>query len=226
MVKRVLLSLLLTLVGVSLTQAETLPRSQSVTVPAGTLFHCRVQQTLTTRLNFQGDAFTANISEPVMMDGHEVIPVGATVEGRIALLERPGRVRGVAEMRLVVEAITFPDGRSFPLSALLMTAYGADDVRVVDGEGTVKGPSSRRETAEEIGGGSAVGSLVGLLFGQPWIGVAVGGTAGFVDRVRRGGKDLHIPAGTQLNYQLIRPLQLYRDEHQYSAPRGSPSAGN
>lgn len=226
MVKRVLLAVLLTLVGVSLAQGETLPHGQIVTVPAGTLFHCRVLQTLTTRLNFQGDAFTANISEPVMMDGHEVIPVGATLEGRIARLERPGHLRGVAEMRLTVERISFPDGRSFPLSAQLMTAYGADDARVVDGEGTVKGRSSRLQTAEEIGAGSAVGSLVGLLFGQPWIGVAVGGTAGFVDRVRRRGKDLHIPAGTQLNYQLTLPLELNRDEHQYSSSRGSPAAGN
>jgi hypothetical protein len=190
------------------------------------MFHCRVLQTLTTRLNFQGDAFTATISEPVMMEAHEVIPVGATIEGRIARMERPGHVRGVGQMRLTAERITFPDGRSFPLSALLMTAYGADDARVVDSEGTVKGPSSRLQAAEEIGGGSAVGSLVGLLFGHPVIGIAVGGTAGLVDRVRRRGKDLNVPAGTQLNYQLTRPLELYREEHQYSSSRRSPAAGN
>ena len=37
---------------------------------------------------------------------------------------------------------------------------------------------------------------------------AVGGTAGIVDRIRRGGKDLTLPAGTQLNYQLSRSLEV------------------
>ena len=41
-------------------------------------------------------------------------------------MERPGRIKGVGQMRLTVEQITLPDGRSFPLGATLMTAYGAE----------------------------------------------------------------------------------------------------
>ncbi|HKS95457.1 MAG TPA: hypothetical protein VJV74_04910, partial [Terriglobia bacterium] len=83
-------------------------------IPAGTLIHCRLMQTLSTRVNYPGDAFTAGVSEPVMLNGRTVIPVGATLTGRVATLRRPGRVKGVGEMRLLADRITFADGRSFP----------------------------------------------------------------------------------------------------------------
>jgi hypothetical protein len=211
MVKRALLSLLLIPLCGGLLPAESPTRGERLSIPSGTMLHCRTTQTLTTKLNFQGDTFVANVAEPVLVDGREVIPAGTTVEGRIALLERPGRIKGVGVMRLTAERITFPDGRSFPLGAMLLTAYGAENARVVGSEGVVKGPSSRASEAKEIGAGTVAGALLGLIVQHPLIGAAVGGTAGFVDRLRRRGKDLTIPAGTQLNYQLTRPLELTGD---------------
>jgi hypothetical protein len=220
MVKRALLAVFLTFAGLSLASAESLPRGERISIPAGTIIHCRVAETLTTKLNAQGQAFTATVTEPVLFEGREAIPYGATLVGRISFLERPGRIRGVGEMRLNPETVSFPDGRTFPLSAVLMTAYGADDARVGT-EGVIKGPRSIRENLQEVGGGSAVGSLVGLIFGHPWIGVVLGGTAGFVDRIRRGGRDLTLPAGTQLNYQLTQTLELAPVTRQANAlPRG------
>ena len=206
MVKGVSLAIVFALTVASLLQAESAVRGEEIIIPAGTALHCRISQTLTTKLNNQGDSFAASVSEPVMISSHLVIPAGATLEGRIVLLERPGRVRGVGTMRLSPERITFSDGRSFPMSATLMTAYGADNVKVQGSEGTLKGPSSRVPEMEEIGGGSAAGTVIGLIAHHPFVGMVLGGTAGFVDRVRRGGKDLNIPVGTQLNYQFTRPL--------------------
>jgi hypothetical protein len=208
MVKRVLLALSLIPFCGTLLPAESPARGERISIPSGTMLHCRTIQTLTTKLNFQGDTFTANVAEPVLVDGHEAIPAGTTVEGRIALMERPGHIKGVGRMRLTAERITFPDGRSFPLGGMLLTAYGAENARVVGSEGIVKGPNSRLSEAKEIGAGTAAGGVLGLIFYHPLIGAAVGGTAGFVDRLRRRGKDLIIPAGTQLNYQLTRPLEL------------------
>jgi hypothetical protein len=210
MVKSASLAIVVTVSVACFLQAESAERGDQVSIPAGTVLHCRISQTLTTKLNYQNDPFTAAVSEPVMIGGHEVIPVGASVEGRIARLERPGRVKGVGQMRLSAERITFPDGRSFPLSATLMSAYGADNAKVVDMEGTVKGPSSRIPEMEEIAGGSAVGTIIGIIAHHPLVGMAVGGTAGFVDRVRHRGKDLTIPVSTQLNYELTRSLDVRR----------------
>ena len=141
MVKRAFLAALLTVSGLSLAEAVLGAGGERVSIPAGTMLHCRMTQTLTTKLNYQGDTFSARVSEPVRVNGQDFIPVGAIVEGRVVRLARPGRIVGVAEMRLTAERITFPDGRSFPLDAHLMTVYGAEKAKVVGSEGTIKGPS-------------------------------------------------------------------------------------
>jgi hypothetical protein len=208
MVKRALLAFLVATATVAFLPAATPTSGERISIPAGTMIHCRIVETLTTKLNTQGQAFRATVSEPVMIEGREAIPVGSTLTGRIASLVRPGRIKGVGEMRLQVETLSLPSGRTFPLNAVLMTAYGAEKAKVVGTEGTIKGPSSRLEDIEEIGGGSGVGAVLGLLFAHPIVGATVGGTAGLVDRLRRRGKDLNLPAGTQLNYQLTRALEI------------------
>jgi hypothetical protein len=35
-------------------------------VPSGSTIHCRLSQTLNTKLDFRGDAFTATVTEPFM----------------------------------------------------------------------------------------------------------------------------------------------------------------
>lgn len=214
MVKRALLGILLTGLCVSVARAETFA------VPAGTTLHCRLLQTLSTKLNFQGDAFVATVSEPLVIAGKHLIPVGSTVEGHIAWLARPGRIKGVGEMRLDAEKINFPDGRSFVVNAVLVNAYGAEGARVVGEEGYVKGPRSRMKDLEEIGlgigGGGFLGTVVGGFHGAV-IGGAIGGAAGLVDTLRRRGKELALPTGTQLNYQLTRELVIQSGTPQETA---------
>ena len=228
MVKRALLAVFLITLGASPALAQSLPKADTlyVHIPAGTVVHCRIDQTLTTKLNNQGDAFSARVSEAVVLQGHEVIPAGATIQGRIAQMDRPGRIKGVGRMLLTPERITFPDGRSFPMSATLLTAYGAEDAKVEGSEGTLKGPSSRRNDAKMIAAGGAVGTVVGLIASHPITGAFIGGTVGLVDRLRRRGKDLSLPAGTQLNYQLTRPLEVYRASSPTGSSYGPGGGGN
>ena len=216
MVKRALLSALLAVVIVaSVAQAET------YSVSAGTTLRCRLTQTLSTKLNFQNDAFTASVTEPLMIGGRQIIPVGSTVDGHIAWLARPGRIRGVGEMRLDAEKVTFPDGRSYSLNAILVKAYGAEGAKVQDEEGSLKGPSSRMKDIQEIGlgmgGGGFLGTIIGGFHGAV-VGGAIGGAAGLADTLRRRGKDLTLPTGTQLEYQLTRELVVASD-----APRQTAS---
>jgi hypothetical protein len=199
------------LLSTAMTLSVSPARAEKITVPAGSTLHCRLIQTLTTQLNFQGDPFTATVSEPVTIDGHDVVPVGAKIEGRIAQLQRPGRVRGVGEFRLKVEKIVMPDGTSIQLSAILTTVYGAEGAKVKGEEGGVRGPNSRLKDLQEIGAGMGGGGLIGTLFGGlhgTVIGGAIGGAAGLVDTLRKRGPELSLPAGTQLNYQLTRELMI------------------
>lgn len=224
MVKGALLAVFVSTFVIPFASAETPARTAPTLVPAGTLLHCRTAETLTTKLNLQGDAFTLSVAEPVVINGRVAIPVGSTLAGRITRMERPGRIRGVGQMRLDIQQITLPDGRTFPLAASLMTAYGVDHVRVVGSEGLVKGPSSRMPDFEEIGAGTAGGVLLGLMFAHPVIGATVGLTATAVHRMRRRGKDLTLPAGTQLDYELTRELVLTRNALRASAAKQLHSA--
>ena len=204
MVKRALLAVLIFSFGVPLAGGTT------QAVPSGSTIHCRLSQTLNTKLNFRGDAFTATVTEPFVVNGQEVIPYGSTLEGRLADVQRPGRVKGVGWMRLTVAQVKLPDGRSFPLNAVLMNAYGPKNVEVKGNEGRVDGPSAKRKTALVVGGLAGGGSLVGLIFGHPFVGMAVGGTVGLVDRMVKRGPDLTLPSGTLLDYQLTRELVIPR----------------
>jgi hypothetical protein len=204
MVKRALFAVLFFSFGVRLAAGAT------QTVPSGRTIHCRLSQTLNTELNFRGDPFTAMVTEPFMLNGQEVIPYGSILEGRLADVQRPGRVKGVGWMRLTVAQVKLPDGRSFPLNAVLMNAYGPKNVEVKGNEGRVDGPSAKRKTALVVGGLAGGGSLVGLIFGHPFVGMAVGGTVGVVDRMAKRGPDLTLPAGTLLDYQLTRELVIPR----------------
>ncbi len=208
MVKRALLAVFLFASNLSATAAEAPAVGESFSVPAGTMLHCRVTETLTTKLDSQGETATLMLAEPITIAGRDVIPAGATLRGRIAQIDRPGRIKGVGQMRLTVERITLSDGRSFPLTVMLVTAYGADHVKVVGSENLLKGPTSRVSDLKEISAGAGGGALLGLIFGHPFIGASIGATATTVDRLRRRGKDLTIPVGTQLNYQLTRPLEI------------------
>jgi hypothetical protein len=179
------------------------------TLPAGTMLNCRLSQPLSTSLNSQGQEFTATVAEPVVLNGVQVIPYGSTVQGRISALARPGRIHGVGEMVLTPQTISLPDGRMIPVSAVLTTAYGAPGAKVADSEGRIKGPSGRTAEFKEIGMGMGGGGLLGTLIGGPHgavIGFAIGGAAGFIDRIRRGGPDLSLPTGTELKFQLTHEL--------------------
>lgn len=182
--------------------------SSTETVPAGTTLHCRLIQTLSTRVNYPGDTFTALVSEPLTVNGRVLIPPGSTLTGRVASVKRPGRIKGVGEMRLLAQNLALPDGRDLPLDAVLEGESSPGTSQAAGAEGTVKGPHSRVKTIGETLGFAGGGALVGLIFAHPLVGMAVGGTTGFLDHVRRRGDDLTLVKGTQIDYQLTRDLAI------------------
>ena len=50
-------------------------------LPTGTAVKMKLETTLATFSSKAGDPFSARVTEPVVVDGKTVIPVGATVEG-------------------------------------------------------------------------------------------------------------------------------------------------
>src|ERR1700721_3200382 len=63
-------------------------------LPTGTAVKMKLETTLATFSSKGGDPFAARGTEPLMMDGKIVIPIGTTVEGRVTKSTEPRRMAG------------------------------------------------------------------------------------------------------------------------------------
>src|SRR6202163_807367 len=177
-------------------------------VPAGTALMVRLDTTLATFSNRVGDPFQAKVTRPVVVNGSTLIPVGATVEGRITKVSEPRRISGRPTIGILPEAVILPSGERYFLDATLTDTniHGTD----VNQEGQFKGLSHDRRDTLEAGGGAAGGMLIGgLIGGRPGvlIGGAVGEGSGTAHCVANH-RSATLPAGTELTLELNRPLTM------------------
>lgn len=182
--------------------------AQTPAIPAGTALMVRLDTTLATFSNKIGDPFRGSITQPVVVNGQTVIPVGATIEGRVTKVSEPRRISGRPTIGILPEAVILPTGERYYLDATLTdTSIKASDV---NNEGQFKGSGHDRRDTIEQGGGTAGGMLIGGLVGGP-VGVLVGGAIG------AGGSTGHwlgkhrsavLPAGTELTLELNRPISM------------------
>lgn len=185
--------------------------TRSYVVPEGTRIQVRLESTLNSKANRQGDRFTAKVVESVQVRGKEVIPVGSTVEGRVAEVRQSGRIKGRAEVHLSYERLIFPNGVSETIIASQAELDDTQKEAMDRREGTILGESSRKSRATEIGAGAAIGAGIGAIAGGrkgAAIGAGAGGLIGLVDVLRRGGKEIEIPAGTLMVIRLDRSLTV------------------
>jgi hypothetical protein len=184
------------------------PAQNGAPVPAGTALMVRLDTTLATFSNHVGDPFQAKITQPVVVNGSTLIPVGATVEGRVTKVNEPRRISGKPTIGILPEAVILPTGERYFLDATLVDTNirGTD----VNNEGQFKGFGHDRRDQLEVGGGTAGGMLIGGLVGGP-AGMLVGGAIG------AGGTTTHwlvrrrsaiLPAGTELTLELNRPMAM------------------
>ena len=111
-------------------------------------------------------------------------------------------------MRITPDRISLPSGKSYDVSAELVGVYMAEGVRVGEDEGLLKGPNSRRRNAMGAAVGGAVGAGVGVLTGALGTGLLGGAVVGWVSRLATRWQDLVLPAGTELAFELTRPVQI------------------
>ena len=177
-------------------------------VPAGTALMVRLDTTLATFSNKAGDPFQAKLTQAIVINGSTLIPVGATIEGRVTKVTEPRRISGKPSIGLLPEAVILPTGERFYLDATLTDTNipGTD----VNAEGQFKGTGHDRRDKIETGAGTAGGMLIGgLIGGGPGIliGGAVGATATTVHWLAKH-RSATLPAGTELTLELNRPLSM------------------
>lgn len=208
--------------------ATVLAAQTNAPVPAGTALMVRLDTTLATFSNRPGDPFQASITQPVVVNGQTVIPVGARVEGRVTKVSEPRRISGKPTIGILPEAVIMPNGERYYLDATLTdTSIKGTDV---NSEGQFKGSThDRRDTLEE-GGGTAGGMLIGGLAGGP-AGVLVGGLIGAgatTGHWLAKHRSATLPAGTELTLELNRALTFTgtTGPSTGATPAAAPSGGS
>jgi hypothetical protein len=167
----------------------------ALTVPTGTAIHVRLDQPLATNQNDSGESFAATVISPVMVNGKEVIPVGAKAEGVVVTSKPSGRLKGHAYLSVALSAVEV-DGKHYEMSTNTV--------------GRQSGNHKKRNIAI-IGGGGGGGALIGALAAGgkgALIGGPVGAGAGLAVAALTGKKQVHIPAESAMTFRLTQPLTI------------------
>jgi hypothetical protein len=181
----------------------------NLSLPAGTAMKVKLEKRLSTASSQSGDPFSGRVTEAVVLAGKTVIPIGATVQGRVTKVNEPRRIAGKPTIGIFPETVVLPNGERYMLNAALVDTslgHGTD----VNEEGQFKGAGHDGKDLTEIGFGTGGGMLMGGLIGGGK-GLLIGGTIGATATVAHWlGKhrSAEIPAGTELVLELSRPLAM------------------
>jgi hypothetical protein len=167
----------------------------SLAIPRNTILNIELLNGVSTDASQRGDRIQARVVEPAQYAGY-------IVEGRVAQVKRPGKVKGVAELQLAFDQIRSPDNRTATLHAELIeiSPMHGDDPEV-DTEGGVKGRDSTKDDAAKVGAASGIGAIIGAIAGGgkgAAIGAIIGGGAGTAGVMTQRGKDIRLERGQHI----------------------------
>src|ERR1700690_4162467 len=184
----------------------------NMSLPAGTSFKVKLENTMSTFSSKEGDAFSGRVVDAVMLDGKTVIPAGATVQGRVTKVNDPRRIAGKPTIGILPETVVLPTGERYMLNAALVDTSlrnGTD----VNTEGQFKGDGIDGKDLTELGMGTGAGMLIGG-FARGGRGLLVGGGIGATLTVAHWlskKRSAVLPSGTELMMELSRPLAMTAD---------------
>jgi hypothetical protein len=169
--------------------------ANTISIPAGTVFDVRLEETLDTKRNRPGDSFRATLVRPIVLEGRTLIPRGTSCTGHLTESKASGRFKGRALMSLSLDSFEL-NGRRHDIKT---THVGRES-----------GGHKKRNWVL-IGGGSGVGSAIGALAGGPagaLIGAGAGAGAGTAGAAFTGKKNVRLPVETPLTFSLSAPVTL------------------
>src|ERR1700728_2924006 len=143
--------------------AET--SSQTFTVPAGTKVLLSLKSGINTKTAQQGDGVYLVSSFPVVGSSRVMIPVGVYVQGVVDRVQRPGRVKGRAQIDLHFTTMIFPNGQVVEVPGVLNSLPGSDGPRVKGSEGEVEQAGTKGRDVGNVLKGAATGEEAGAIGG-------------------------------------------------------------
>ena len=188
--------------------------AEAITVPAGTKIPLTLKQGITTKNAHVGDPVYAQTSFPITANDHIVIPPGTFVQGEIRRVQRPGRVKGRAELLMNFTSMIFPNGYTIVLpGAVHGTPGDAGTNGVKDKEGTIEGDSSKGKDVGTIVGTAIPGAGIGAISDQGGgkgaaIGAASGGALGLATVLLTRGPEIQLGVGDSVEMVLERSLTI------------------
>jgi hypothetical protein len=172
--------------------------ANAITIPAGTDLQVRTNESIETRTATAGRTYDAEINQDVTgASGNVIIPRGSDVELVVREVNEGGTV-GSAEIALDIQSISM-NGRRYLISTADLEQSGREGI------------GANRRTATMVGGGAALGGLIGALGGGgkgAAIGAVIGAAAGGAVQVLTRGKEVNVPAETVLSFKLDQPASL------------------
>jgi len=182
---------------------------QAVSLPAGTAVRMKLETPISTTTSKAGDTFSGRVTQAVVHEDKTVIPVGASVQGKVVRVSEPRRIKGKPTIELRPESVTMPDGSRFALNAVVVDTDPATDTEV-DEEGRIKGKgrdgADNRNILIGTGGGATIGAIAGGGKGL-LVGAAVGATAAVTYWLTKR-KTAELVAGTEIIMELSRPMSM------------------
>ncbi len=193
-------------------------QDNSWTIPEDSVISVRMNGTLSSRTSRVGDKFTATVDMPVYVNGREVIPAGAIVEGRVTQVTPAKRMSKSGTIAIDFDDLVFPDGSRVDLDGNL-TSNDPEVRERIDDESRVSGHNDKR-TGVFVGGGGAVGAVLGGIAGGgkgAVVGGVLGAGAGIAGILLSKGEEAQVPSGTSFGVQLRRPIVM-RDGYANQQP--------
>lgn len=143
-----------------------------IIIPRDTELVIELTEAIDTERSREGDKFTAKVVSPVEI-------AGATIEGHVDKVTKPGRLKRRSELLLSFDRLVISERRWTNFDAIMteVLPVKGDGVRTVDQEGTAIGKGSFKGDAIKIGASTGTGAGIGAVAGGP-IGAAVGAGVG------------------------------------------------
>jgi hypothetical protein len=161
-------------------------------VPEGTTVEIRMIDTITSATAKDGDIFHATLEQPIRVSTRTLYPKGSDVTGKVAYAHPSGRLSDPGELELVLTTISI--GRfTYPLNTQPWT---------------IKGESHTKSTVGKVGGGAALGAVIGAIAGGgkgAAIGAGAGAAAGTGVAAATGKKEAVVESEAVLSFVTLAP---------------------
>ena len=164
-------------------------------LPAGTVILVRTQTQLESSAARVGQTFSTIVDDTVDVDNYTVIPSGSRIQGVVTYVQPATRSQsGVIEVDF--NQITLSDGTSYPIQGRL-TSTDAAERRQIE--------SSSNQRVVLVGGRGGIGAAIAGAGSQT---SSTSGILGALGSLLSEGRNVAVPAGTQLAVQLEQSVTL------------------